>query len=76
MLSAASAEKVLRELKKIKLAWPELNYSTAPGVSDPASLQLRPSRRSTKPNSVKLRLSHSGPLSGSVSGLFGLDWTL
>ena len=24
--------KVLRELKKIKLAWPELNYSTAPGV--------------------------------------------
>ena len=25
-------EKVLRELKKIKLAWPELNYSTAPGV--------------------------------------------
>ena len=25
-------EKVLRELKKVKLAWPELNYSTAPGV--------------------------------------------
>ena len=24
--------KVLRELKKIKLAWPELNYSTAPGL--------------------------------------------
>ena len=24
--------KVLRELKKIKLAWPDLNYSTAPGV--------------------------------------------
>ena len=23
---------VLRELKKIKLAWPDLNYSTAPGV--------------------------------------------
>ena len=23
---------VLRELKKIKLAWPELNYSMAPGV--------------------------------------------
>ena len=22
----------VRELKKIKLAWPELNYSTAPGV--------------------------------------------
>ena len=33
--------KVLRELKKIKLAWPELNYTTAPGAlvllsSDPA----------------------------------------
>ena len=25
-------EKVLRELKKIKLAWPELNYATAKGV--------------------------------------------
>ena len=24
--------KVLRELKKIKLAWPELNYATAPGL--------------------------------------------
>ena len=24
--------KVLRELKKIKLAWPDLNYSTARGV--------------------------------------------
>ena len=24
--------KVLRELKKIKMAWPDLNYSTAPGV--------------------------------------------
>ena len=23
---------VLRELKKIKVAWPELNYSTAPGL--------------------------------------------
>ncbi len=22
----------LRDLKKIKLAWPELNYTTAPGV--------------------------------------------
>ena len=25
-------EKVLRELKKIKIAWPELNYATEPGV--------------------------------------------
>ena len=27
--------KVLRELKKIKTAWPDLNYSTAPGDVDP-----------------------------------------
>ena len=24
--------KILRELKKIKLAWPDLNYTTAPGL--------------------------------------------
>ena len=24
--------RILREMKKIKLAWKELNYSTAPGV--------------------------------------------
>ena len=24
--------RILREMKKIKMAWPELNYSTAPGV--------------------------------------------
>ena len=24
--------KILRELKKIKLAWPDVNYSTAPGL--------------------------------------------
>ena len=24
--------KILRELKKIKIAWPKLNYTTAPGV--------------------------------------------
>ena len=28
----------LRELKKIKLAWPELNYATAKGVLIPLSL--------------------------------------
>ena len=28
----AFRRKVLRELKKIKIAWPDLNYSTAPGV--------------------------------------------
>ena len=34
----------LRELKKIKLAWPELNYSTAPGV-----LILSPSKPAIPP---------------------------
>ena len=38
--------KVLRELKKIKLAWPELNYSTAPGV-----LILHPSTPAIPPAS-------------------------
>ena len=36
--------KVLRELKKIKLAWPGLNYATAPGV-----LILHPSRPAIPP---------------------------
>ena len=36
--------KVLRELNKIKLAWPELNYSTAPGV-----LVLHPSTPAIAP---------------------------
>ena len=36
--------KVLRELKKIKLAWPDLNYSTAPGV-----LILSPSKPAVPP---------------------------
>ena len=36
--------KVLRELKKIKLAWPSLNYATAPGV-----LILSPSRPTVPP---------------------------
>ena len=39
--------KILRELKKIKLAWPELNYSTGKGVlilspSTPAIAPLNP----------------------------------
>ena len=37
--------KVLSELKKIKLAWPELNYSTAPGV-----LILHPSTPAIAPS--------------------------
>ena len=37
-------QNVLRELKKIKLAWPELNYTTAPGL-----LILHPSRPAIPP---------------------------
>ena len=36
--------RILREMKKIKLAWPKLNYSTAPGV-----LILHPSRPAIAP---------------------------
>ena len=43
--------KVLRELKKIKLAWPELNYSTARGV-----LILHPSTPAIAPSSDPPRL--------------------
>ena len=38
---------VLRELKKIKIAWPELNYTTAPGV-----LILHPSTPAIPPSSA------------------------
>ena len=44
--------KVLRELKKIKLAWPELNYATAPGV-----LILLPSTPTIAPVAASPRLS-------------------
>ena len=37
--------KILRELKKIKIAWPDLNYSTAPGV-----LILHPSTPAIPPS--------------------------
>ena len=48
--------KVLRELKKIKLAWPELNYATAKGV-----LILLPSTGTVKLTDVvpNQRLGHS-----------------
>ncbi len=39
-------EKVLRELKKIKLAWPDLHYETAPGL-----LVLLPSLPTIPPTS-------------------------
>ena len=41
----------LRELKKIKLAWAELNYTTAPGV-----LILHPSTPAIPPSSAPPRL--------------------
>ena len=44
--------KVLRELKKIKLAWPELNYATAPGV-----LILLPSTPTIAPVAASPRLA-------------------
>ena len=46
--------RILRELKKIKLAWPELNYSTAPGV-----LILHPSKPAIPPAPEPLRRSFS-----------------
>ena len=42
----------LRELKKIKLAWPELNYTTAPGV-----LILLPSTPTIAPVAASPRLA-------------------
>ena len=44
--------KVLRELKKIKLAWPELNYTTAKGV-----LILHPSAPAIRPAPEPLRIA-------------------
>ena len=44
--------KVLRELKKIKLAWPELNYSTGRGV-----LILHPSTPTIRPAPESLRIA-------------------
>ena len=45
-------QNVLRELKKIKLAWPELNYTTAPGV-----LILLPSTSAIAPVAASPRLA-------------------
>ena len=44
-------QNVLRELKKIKLAWPGLNYATAPGV-----LILYPSNPAIPPSALQLSL--------------------
>ena len=43
--------KILRELKKIKLAWPKLNYATAPGL-----LILLPSTPAIPPSSLHHKL--------------------
>ena len=48
----AFRRKVLRELKKIKMAWPELNYSTAKGV-----LILHPSIPAIAPTTGPQRLA-------------------
>ena len=45
-------QNVLRELKKIKLAWPGLNYATAPGV-----LILYPSNPAIPPSAQQLSLA-------------------
>ena len=64
----------LRELKKIKLAWPELNYSTAPGRPDPTSLDSCRRAAQSKPPT---KLNHPFPgLSAARHGLGGPDQTL
>ena len=55
--------KVLRELKKIKLAWPELNYSTAPGV-----LILHPSTPVIAAQWIKASTTKLEPLSSALGG--------
>ena len=59
--------KILRELKKIKLAWTDLNYSTAKGVADPLALDARHSRGGAGPFS--LCNSHSAPFPAQSSPL-------
>ena len=57
-IQMSSAARSLRELKKIKLAWPDLNYSTAPGV-----LILHPSTPAIAPR-IKATTASPWPLSG------------
>ena len=57
--------KVLRELKKIKLAWPELHYSTARGV-----LILHPSTPAIPPSPELPRRSFSNPHEAGQSDRF------
>ena len=48
---------VLRELKKIKIAWPELNYTTAPGVLilHPSKPAIPPAPRTPAPRGIAPR---------------------
>ena len=59
--SKTSGRKVLRELKKIKLAWPGLNYTTAPRPPDRACLRSRPLRRSDQASTQQANPPVSGP---------------
>ena len=66
--------KVLRELKKIKLAWPELNYTTAPGLSDPAP--FNPDHRTAQSRAARKLISPFPASQRPVSGLSASGWTL
>ena len=71
----AFRRQALRELKKIKLAWPGLNYATAPGVlilhpSTPPSQSLREQISSASPFSQQNPAS-DGILDGSSKGVPG-----
>ena len=63
--------KVLRELKKIKTAWPQLNYATAPGI-----LILHPSTPAIPPAPEPLRLVKQPFLvpQRPVNGLSAAGW--
>ena len=58
--------KVLRELKKIKLAWPGLNYATAPGVL----IRRRATGKRSRPRAHRLS-RHFVPTAKAVKGCFG-----
>ena len=60
--------RVLRELKKIKLAWPGLNYATGRGPLDPLSLDTRRSS-GFGTSRIKSAKAPSWPLSGLSAAL-------
>ena len=66
--------KVLRKLKKIKLAWKDLNYTTAPGVL--ISLALDSGHRAAQPRpATKLVTPFPGP-QRAVRSLIAPSWTV